>query len=1068
VFFGIESKIRKTGLFYVDKMGIGGGGLMSRYKLLLTLLLTVVFLTCATAVACASSHDLQNLAVTQTVGGNSPDITIQFDLDNDHVFHAGNDWEWYTIEIHRYGQPTITLLSMQSIPVPGAGSHVSHTWNTATGGLGNDCGTASVAVFVYEDDIEGYYMEDQEYAQFSFDNKAPTISGYATNSPGDSGWYSVPAIVRFYSQDYYSGLDYPADTPTSQLAQKDVSVSTSGSAVSVTEHATDKLGNTAYYTVSNLKIDMVKPVIGIAVSPSPNAAGWFKTPVTVTFTASDALSGIESSGPDSATLSTEGASVSTSSSATDKAGNSNTVTYTAKIDWTSPHTTVALSGTVGSNGWYTSNVVMTLSSSDGTSGVKQIEYSTNGGMDWTTYSGPVTFSSEGTSTVQYRSVDYADNVEVAHSVSFKIDRSNPVITATLTPSPNMGGWNNGNVVVHFAPSDSVSGVASVTPDQTVTTEGYHQSVAGTVTDYSGRSASATALVSIDWTKPVTTCGLAGVVGTNGWNTSNVVMTLTPSDGLSGISRTEYSINDGGVWVTYGGPVTFSVEGLTTVLYRSIDKADNVEDSHTVSLKVDKTAPFTTCGIEGIGDNGWFRTDVLMTLTPFDSVSGIDRAEYSVDNQATWVVYGGPVAFDTDGLITVFFRSVDAAGNIETTQSVFFKVDNTAPITSPAMGGTRGDNGWFTSNVSVTLNALDNGPVLTAGELSSPSGTTSGVIYTKYRVDGGEWQVYSGSFPVNGNGSHLVQFNSTDLAGNRESVKSVTLNIDGVKPVSDILLTGTMGLNDWYVSVVNMSLTATDDDSPRGLSGLSSVSRIAVSGVSRIEYSTDDGASWETYTDMVHFSDDGPVTVLYRAVDEAGNVGDAGTVSFKVDLSKPVQLPSLSGSRSALGWFDSDVRLSLFSDDGMAGLSSVFYSLDNTTWLPYTGEVFVPLGVSRQVYYGGVDNAGNLNNGTVIVPFAPQVFPNMNDWQLLRQLEAAINGITPTPIPVPGAQGNNSNGNNGTTAIVPTTPTAAGNSTGSPTTEAQPESGFPMALVLLGGLVVVLVAGGVLYFFMKPK
>src|SRR6478735_7240962 len=55
--------------------------------------------------------------------------------------------------------------------------------------------------------------------------------------------------------------------------------------------ATDAAGNSSEATIT-LKIDRTPPVISGNVTPAPNRAGWSNTAVTVTFTCSDADSGI--------------------------------------------------------------------------------------------------------------------------------------------------------------------------------------------------------------------------------------------------------------------------------------------------------------------------------------------------------------------------------------------------------------------------------------------------------------------------------------------------------------------------------------------------------------------------------------------------------------------------------------------------------------------------------------------------------------------------------------------------------------------------------------------------------
>lgn len=83
-------------------------------------------------------------------------------------------------------------------------------------------------------------------------------------------------------------------------------------------------------------------------------------------------------------------------------------------DTLAPVTNATLSGSYA-QGVYTSDVILTLSASDSTSGVNYTEYSINNGT-WISYSGPVTLSSS--SNVSYRSVDYAGNIEANNTISF--------------------------------------------------------------------------------------------------------------------------------------------------------------------------------------------------------------------------------------------------------------------------------------------------------------------------------------------------------------------------------------------------------------------------------------------------------------------------------------------------------------------------------------------------------------------------------------------------------------------------------------------------------------------------
>src|SRR5262249_48901133 len=133
------------------------------------------------------------------------------------------------------------------------------------------------------------------------------------------------------------------------------------------------------------------------------------------------------------------------------------------------------------------------------------------------------------------------------------------------------------------------------------------------------------------------------------------------------------------------------------------------------------------------------------------------------------------------------------GNTETTQSTAFQIDTTAPSTTATLAGTLGNSPWYVSAVTVTLSASD---------------ATSGVGSTSYKLDGGTFQTYSGSFSVSGNASHTVSFFSVDVAGNTESTSSTSFQIDTTAPTTTATLAGTAGNSPWYVSAVTVTLNAT--------------------------------------------------------------------------------------------------------------------------------------------------------------------------------------------------------------------------------------------------------------------
>src|SRR5262249_11828947 len=93
--------------------------------------------------------------------------------------------------------------------------------------------------------------------------------------------------------------------------------------------------------------DTTPPTITAAALPTANANGWNNTPVTVSYTCTDAGSGVDTADSSLAddTLTASGTAAGT---CVDNAGNPATASYTAQIDTVAP--TVSYAGNSGSYG----------------------------------------------------------------------------------------------------------------------------------------------------------------------------------------------------------------------------------------------------------------------------------------------------------------------------------------------------------------------------------------------------------------------------------------------------------------------------------------------------------------------------------------------------------------------------------------------------------------------------------------------------------------------------------------------------------------------------------------------
>jgi len=128
---------------------------------------------------------------------------------------------------------------------------------------------------------------------------------------------------------------------------------------------------------------------------------------------------------------------------------------------TAPTTTITRDHpAAGVDDWYREDVKVSLSAVDGDDPVAGTEYfyKLDGAADapWTKYTGPITVSAEGETTITARSVDENGNVEASKSDVIKIDRTPPAFTLTCPGSVLLNG--EGHYTVSEV-ADDRSGIA---------------------------------------------------------------------------------------------------------------------------------------------------------------------------------------------------------------------------------------------------------------------------------------------------------------------------------------------------------------------------------------------------------------------------------------------------------------------------------------------------------------------------------------------------------------------------------------------------------------------------------
>ena len=115
-----------------------------------------------------------------------------------------------------------------------------------------------------------------------------------------------------------------------------------------------------------------------------------------------------------------------------------------------------------------------------------------------------------------------------------------------------------------------------------------------------------------------------------------------------------------------------------------------------------------------------------------------------------------------------------------------------PYTWADLYGTMGKNGWFISNVTVVLYAIDY------------KFWPSGVNHTYYKIDNGDWNEYFYPFNVSDDGHRVVYFYSVDkdIPPNVEETKEIDFDIDQTVP-SISMSTEKVGFKQWkFIATVS--------------------------------------------------------------------------------------------------------------------------------------------------------------------------------------------------------------------------------------------------------------------------
>ena len=589
--------------------------------------------------------------------------------------------------------------------------------------------------------------------------------------------------------------------------------------------------------------------------------------------------------------------------AVDNAGRQTYETVPVTIDRTAP--TTALTAPVAAANVRGTAPVAGSASDPAPGGVQLVEFqlTTSGGAftdpsfdsdSSTPYTGSLvtTAHADGLYDIRTFTSDVSGNSTASAPVTIRIDNTLPTgsVTApaaganlrgsTVALTSNSADAGSGVDTVQFQRSPAGAGTwtnEGATFDTTAVADGLYDLRVVTTDNAGNAFTSGVTTVRVDNTLPTgsvtSPATAADVRGT-------ITLTSNSADAGSGVATVQFQRSPIGLgtWTNQAASwnTTLQADGQYDLRVVTTDNAGNAFTSSTVTIRVDNTAPTGSITAPATGAEIGVPPVSLTSDSADVGGSGVDTVVFErspatagtwTATAASWNTASGPDSV-TDGAYDLRVKTTDKAGNSFTSAVVTVLVDHTAPVTSAALAP------GSPSNAPVTVS-------FTAGD-----GSGSGVSTTSYRVDGGT--LLQGSSVIvsapgdhSNDGSHLVEFFSTDEVGNVETMKSTTVVIDTTAP------SGTPGNpGDFLRGIANLTYSTTATDVSSVQFQFSPASAGAWSNIGAADLSLPYEASWTT-----NLVADGPYDIRVVVTDSVGNVAN----ELLPNLPKTVDNTAPSGS-----------------------------------------------------------------------------------------------------------------------------------------------------------------------------
>lgn len=655
----------------------------------------------------------------------------------------------------------------------------------------------------------------------------------------------------------------------------------------------------------------------------------------------------------------------------------------------------------GANNWFTTTPLINMSVSEAALTYYQWDSTASG--NWQLYLTTPIIAPEGTHTLNFYSVDAANNTESIQNHVYQVDFTSPGDPTISSPSHATGNWSADNTIETSwsGAADAASGVdgysvawsnsAVTVPDnvkdmEETSTQATSDSLADGIWYFHVRTKdnagnwTSTAHFGpfwIDGTGPSGpgTAAEAGGAVNNTWQNNNADPNFSWADAAdsagSGVRGYYY------YWGTdpSGNPTNWTTatafdppavpDGSTYYLrLKSEDMVGNRSSASTsFTYKYDAGAPVDPNIAAATPDKDAWTGDATIDISwagAFDGASGIDGYSIAWSNSATTIPDTVKDMEETSASTTsdqlsngswyFHLRTRDSAGNWTSTIHYGpFLINTGLPNTSVAPAYPDGDNTWFKSVPTISL---------TADQAAS----------TYYSWDSTNTpSAYSTPFQPPGAGQHTLYYYSVSNTNETETVRNRVFKVDSAAPGDPLVSSSSHSAGNWSNdNTVQISLSGATD----AISGIDGYS---------IEWSNSAATLPDTIKDLEETASstispplaNGTWYANIRTKDNAGNwTSTVHSGPFKIDSTAPSDTVVLNNGVSYTN--STQVTLGLAATDGSgSGLYKMRFSNDGIFdnqdtmegWHDYANSLtwaLTPGNDTKYVYAQYMDRAGNVS------------------------------------------------------------------------------------------------------------